>query len=93
MLFNVQILWKPDPRLENSYALRPFLSSPLYTHFFCLIMLFSLMYMRRKSQTTVVTPSSARPDPMFRIVFFRLNWPPRPSIVIRNWRGRGNKEG
>ena len=42
------------------------------------------MYMRRKSQMTVVTPRRARPDPMFRMVFFRLNLPPRPSIVMMN---------
>ena len=42
------------------------------------------MYMRRKSQMTVVTPRRARPDPMFRMVFSRLNLPPRPSIVMMN---------
>ncbi len=54
------------------------------THFFCCIILLSLMYMRRKSQTTVVTPRRARPEPTFRMVFFRLNFPPRPSIVMMN---------
>jgi len=53
-------------------------------HFFCLIILLSLMYIRRKSQTTVVTPSSAKPEPTFKMVFFRLNLPPLPSIVMMN---------
>ena len=38
------------------------------TYFFCLITPFSLMYMRRKSQMTVVTPSRARPVTKNQIV-------------------------
>ena len=68
-------------------ALRPIFNLHIYnvcTYFFCFTIPFSLMYINRKSHTIVVTPSNARPDPMFNIVFFKLNCPPRPSTVRRN---------
>ena len=62
------------------------------TYFFFLTTPFSLMYMSKKSQTTVDTPKSAKPEPIFRMVFFKLNLPPRPSTVRMNWKKKLTKK-
>ena len=45
-----------------------------------------MKYMRTNSQRTVVMPSSARPLPTFRTVFFRENFRASPSTVMMNFR-------
>ena len=51
---------------------------------YCSMKLTFMKYVRTNSQSTVVMPSSARPLPTLRTVFFRLNFWARPSTEMMN---------